>query len=59
MFICDTRVIISQRYIRTVDGSRVRLIDLYGNDALLATENGTLEKIDLTTFKDLYKMAAS
>ena len=53
------RLIISQRYIQTTDGTKVSLIDLFGNDALLATDKGTLEKIDLTTFKHLYKMASS
>lgn len=53
----NTRLIISQRYIQKNNGTRASLVDINGNSALVATEKGKLERVNVEKFKHLYRMA--
>lgn len=54
----NTKLIINQRYIQKDANTQATLIDLYGNEALIQTQNG-LNKISIEIFKTNFNLLPS
>ena len=56
MYEMATKLILSQRYIQKLDGSKAMLVDICGNDAIVELEQGQLVKISTENFKTHFKL---
>ena len=59
MFVTDTKLIISQRYIQKIDGTNAMLLDVCGNDAIVELEEGQMLKISTENFKTDFQLKCS
>ncbi len=49
-------MILSQSYVKTVDGSRAILVDICGSDAIVELEQGEMQKFSIENFKTLFTL---
>ncbi len=56
MFETGVKLILNQRYVQKRDGSKAKLLDICGNDAIVELERGQLLKVSIDNFKTLFQL---
>lgn len=56
MFETGLKLILNQRYVQKIDGSKAMLLDICGNDAIVELEQGKLLKMSTENFRTLFSL---